>query len=141
MIPGEQRPTLSYLLAELRHRRWTTHTFGPREAPELFCAAYHWERNCSDVLILRSQTQASAYRGLRYGVQEDLFAPQRVLWQYHGHPEWTVRAILTIPAHGAPGAPDGLEKPHPLCLVPTELRQRAFIRQAGLVQTPGWTIR
>ncbi|AIG78414.1 Hypothetical protein AJAP_27845 [Amycolatopsis japonica] len=141
MIAEQHRPSLDDLLNEMRARRWTVHTFGPENAPELVCAAIHWGDRCSDVLILRSENQATAFRSVRVGVREDLFAPNQVLWQYHGRPEWTVRAVLTIPAPGDHGAPSGLETAHPLCRVPVELRQRATVRQAGLVQSPSWAIR
>lgn len=130
--------SLNELFEQLRMRRWTLHVFGPRELPDLYVASLHWG-GYSDVLILRSERSATAFRVAMYpGV--DFLAPKEVVWQYHSAPTWTVRAVLAVPAPGLPGAPSSPEQPNVLCTVPQALRERQqAIRRSGLNQPPGWS--
>jgi hypothetical protein len=141
--PGDAEdtsPILEELLRELRRRKWVLHLFGRRTAPEIYAAAFQWE-TCADVVILRDQARASAYRAPTFP-GTDVFCPTVVAWQYHASPVWTLRAALTLPAPGDPGAPLQALRPHPDCRIPLEQRTDVTIRPAGLVQdnaSPMWS--
>ncbi|WET76869.1 hypothetical protein P3102_22460 [Amycolatopsis sp. QT-25] len=122
------------LLGELARRRWTVYLFGPKGAPELIAATFQWP-TCADVLILRSQDRATAYR-VPTSDDTDVFMPEIVFWQYHSDPEWTLRAVLTIGAPGHFDAPLAILQPHPLCRIPVAKRRPVTIRPAGLVPSP-----
>jgi hypothetical protein len=61
----------------------------------------------TDVLVLRHTDVAHAYR-TPAGPLEDELAPTRVWWWYGGPTAQTIRALLTLPAPGTPGAPGTL---------------------------------
>src|SRR5205823_10006131 len=58
---GSSGQGLEELLEELRRRKWVLHLFGGREAPEMYAAVKRWP-TCADVIILRDEHRASAYR-------------------------------------------------------------------------------
>ena len=72
---------LDELLTELRLRGWTLYVFGPKEAPKLVAAVLPWI-GCTDVLIIRSEEHAAAYRVAAQS-SLDVFKPSVVAWQYH----------------------------------------------------------
>lgn len=125
---------LADLLRELRRRRWTLYLFGPEDRPELYAATFQWA-TCADVIILRSEDDATAYRVPTYQ-NTDVFLPTLVSWQYHSAAVWALRAVLTIGAPGQADAPFELLKPHPKCLIPIEIRRPVTVRPTGLVQHP-----
>jgi len=122
------------LLAELRHRKWELYLFGPHERPDLYVATFKWPA-CADVFILRSENDATAYRTPTYP-DTDVFSPDIVFWHYHGDPEWTLRAVLTIGSPGQADAPFQFLQAPPLCRIPIETRRRVTVRPTGLVQRP-----
>jgi hypothetical protein len=124
--------SLDELLGELRRRKWMLYLFGPKEQPTLYAATFQWAA-CADVFILRSENDATAYRVPTYP-NTDVFLPEIVFWQYHGDPEWTLRAVLTIGVPGQADAPFEFLQAHPLCRIPHEIRQPVTIRPTGLVQ-------
>lgn len=117
---------LDELLVELRRRHWTLIRWGNPRAPELLAATFEWD-TCADVLILRAENDASAYRAPSWP-EADLFAPEKVSYQYHASALWTLRAILSLPRPGTPGAPLAIETPHAKCRVPSGLPQPVVIR-------------
>lgn len=119
-------PDVDTLLGELRRRRWAVHIFGLREAPELVGAVLRWN-TCADVVLLRAEDDASAYRTPSV-TDKDVFAPDLVVWQYHAAAAWTLRAVLTIEPPGTPGAPMAIEHPAGRCAVPQRLRRPMMIR-------------
>lgn len=126
--------SLDDLLGELRRRKWMLYLFGPNERPDLYAATFQWAA-CAEGFILRSENDATAYRVPTYP-NTDVFSPGIVSWQYHGDPEWTLRAVLTIGVPGQADAPFEFLQPHPLCRIPIEIRRPATIRPTGLVRRP-----
>ncbi|GAA4857112.1 MULTISPECIES: hypothetical protein [Saccharopolyspora] len=118
------------LLTELRRRRWVLYVFGPRRAPEVVAATFHWT-TCADVVLLRAEDDASAYRA-PITPSTDVFAPDLVSWQYRAPAAWTLRAVLTLAPPGEPDAPLAVLRPEPGCHVPMDLRRPVTIRPTSL---------
>ncbi|WP_232376396.1 hypothetical protein [Amycolatopsis aidingensis] len=114
------------LLAELRRRGWVLFVFGPKDSPEVVAHVFQWD-TCADVVILRGEDDASAYRVPTFP-DTDVFAPELVSWHYHASAAWTLRAVLTIDPPGHPDAPMGVLRPVPGCGVPMERRRPVSIR-------------
>lgn len=127
-------PDVDALLTELRRRRWNLHIFGPQDAPHIVGAVLRW-RTCADVVILRGEDDASAYRLPTFD-DTDVFEPLLVSWQYHAGAAWTLRAVLTIAAPGQPGAPLAVERAAPGCTVPSETRRSMTLRPLWPGGTP-----
>lgn len=140
MTAQAHKPDLNLLLGELRHRNWTLHIFGPSLAsPDMYVATFEWKKHDrADVFILRSEHSASAFRTPVYP-KADILAPTTVDWQYHGPPDWTLRAVLTIGIPGTAEAPNQSWPPHPQCTVPERYRERYTTRRTGLNQPPDWS--
>ncbi|MEV6879803.1 hypothetical protein [Amycolatopsis sp. NPDC051128] len=128
-------PDLEELLDGLRHRKWVLQLFGGREAPEVYAAVHQWP-TCADVIILRDEHRASAYRAPAFP-GTDVFSPRVVTWQYHATPVWTLRAVLTLAEPGTPGAPLQALRPQPGCGIPPELRGDVTIRPTSTVAGTG----
>jgi hypothetical protein len=117
---------LDDLLTELRRRKWVLFVIGPRDGPDIVAATFHW-LTCADVLILRGEDEATAFRAPTFP-DTDLFAPEFVSWQYHSSAAWTLRAVLTLDPPGHPRAPMAILKPDTPCTVPMEIRRPMTIR-------------
>ncbi|GAA5110504.1 hypothetical protein GCM10025762_18440 [Haloechinothrix salitolerans] len=120
------RLQLDDLLTELRRRKWTLFRWGEPAAPTLVAAVHQWD-TCADVLILRSEDDATAFR-VPTTQGSKPFAPEKVTYQYHSNALWTLRAILALPTPGSTGAPATIETPHANCCVPDRLPRPALIR-------------
>ncbi|MYW95240.1 hypothetical protein G3I59_32740 [Amycolatopsis rubida] len=125
---------LDDLFRELRYHKWTLWLFGRRDAPNLYAATLQWN-TCTDVLIIRSEERATAYRTPRFP-NADPFRPTVVAWQYGADALWALRAVLTIGAPGRADAPRQVLVPAPDAQVPLELGWPVTIRPTGLVQDP-----
>jgi hypothetical protein len=118
---------LADLLFELRRRTWTIVRWGPECSPQLIAGTFKWH-TCVDVFILRSETDATAYRVPTVD-GTGVFNPEAVSYQYHHRPLWTLRAILALPGPEDPGAPYWLELPtYPECGIPEGLEKPVLIR-------------
>lgn len=118
---------LDDLLAELRRRRWVMHFFGPaRDRLTAIGATYQWSGR-ADVLILRGEDDASAFRAPTFP-DTDYFAPTVVAWQYHACAVWTLRAVLTLAPPGHVRAPRRVETPALGCTLPRDQRRPMSIR-------------
>jgi hypothetical protein len=106
------------------------YVFGPQDGPELVAAVFQWP-TCADVLILRGEDDASAYRVPTFP-DTDVFAPELVSWHYHSQAAWTLRAVLTIDPPGHARAPTGVLRPASGCFVPMEIRRSVTIRPTSL---------
>lgn len=115
---------LQDLLAELRRRRWTLIRWGRESSPELLAAMYSWG-SCSDVLILRTEAYATAYRAPS---AKETFNPSGVVWQYHSSPLWTLRAVLSLSHPSSVNAPIKIEIPAAECTIPDGLPKPVQIR-------------
>lgn len=118
------------LLTELRCRKWVLYVFGPHDGPDVVAAVFQWS-TCADVLILRGEDDASAYRVPTFP-DTDVFAPDFVSWQYHAPAAWTLRAVLTLDPPGHPRAPMAVLRPAAGCAVPIGLRRPVTIRPTSL---------
>jgi hypothetical protein len=104
-------PDVEELLNELRRRRWMLYVFGPKDGPDVVAAVFQWS-TCADVVILRGEVDASAFRVPTFP-DTDVFSPELVSWQYHAPAAWTLRAVLTTDPPGHPNAPLGVLRPAP----------------------------
>lgn len=131
LVPhGTERDVLELrdLLSELRRRGWTLILWGPRTSPSFMGAMFQW-RDCADVLLVRNNHQATGYRVPTPPGDDEVFNPNVVLYQYHQSPLWTLRAMLSLPRPGTPGAPAMAERPKaPECFLPEDLPRPVMIR-------------
>lgn len=114
--------SVEFWLDELRRRSWSLYFFGrDRIRPELIAAVWRWPY-CADVVILRAESDATAFR-TPTGHDVDVFAAQWVNWIYAGCAVWTLRAALTLPEPGSPAAPMQIMTTPAACRIPHEQRQ------------------
>ncbi|OLF09609.1 hypothetical protein BU204_33020 [Actinophytocola xanthii] len=124
---------LDFLIEELRRRHWTLYLWGPRGNPEHFAAVFRWPGNYVDVLLLREDGSATAYRTL-YFDERNMFRPEIVAWQFHhANAYWTFRAVYALPDPGTPGVVLQPEVPIRRCLLPAGLPSPVVIRPLGLL--------
>jgi hypothetical protein len=121
---------VDYWLAELRLRCWTLH-LGGRDSrrPEWIAAHYAWE-NCADVVILRGESSATAFRAPA-DHETDVLAPDWVTWVYSHNAVWTLRAVLTIARPGSTNEPVHLMTAPAACRIPLHGRRPVTIRPLG----------
>jgi hypothetical protein len=117
---------LDDLLPELRCRHWTLLRWGEANAPTLIAAVQQWGA-CADVLILRSEDDATALR-VPDAQGSNVLVPEKVSYQYHASALGTLRAILSLPMPGSPAVPTAIETPHVKCRVPEGLPRPIVIR-------------
>lgn len=121
------------VLAELtRQRRWVARYYGGRLAPRLIAFAYVWQgASCADVLLLRGEHDATAYR-TPCDAHTDILRPELVCWSYHATEDataiWAMRAVLTIPPPTHPHAPFRLYPAPAGCRVPDTEERPLVIR-------------
>lgn len=128
------RAELDELLGELRRRGGVLYVFGPKHGPEVVAHVYQWP-SCADVVILRGEDDASAYR-VPTLAGADVFAPVLVSWQYHSTAVWTLRAVLTLPPPGDEQAPIAVLRPDAQCFLPADLGRPITIRPMSLTGHP-----
>ncbi|GAA0512178.1 hypothetical protein [Saccharopolyspora thermophila] len=122
------------LLVELRRRGGVLYVFGPKDGPEVLAHVYRWP-SCADVMILRGEDDATAYR-VSTLAGTDVFTPVLVSWQYHSTAVWTLRAVLTLPPPGDVHAPIAVLRPDPQCFLPANLGRPITIRPTSIVGSP-----
>jgi hypothetical protein len=88
------------------------YVFGPKDGPDVVAYVFQWSM-CTEVVILRGEDDASAYRVPTFP-ETDVFTPPLVSWQYHAFAAWTLRAVLTIDPPGHPNAPTAVLRPRPV---------------------------
>jgi hypothetical protein len=110
---------LDEVLAQLtRERQWTAHYLGGRKTPHLIAFTFIWRgSSCADVVLLRGEDVAAAYRTPSDG-RADVLRPDLVCWSYEGSALWTIRAVLTIYPPTHPDAPYRLYRSPPSCRIP-----------------------
>lgn len=116
-------------LDEIRRRKWTMHYFGPgRDNLNLIAAVFRWRgHEYADVLILRSDDDATAYRAV-VGPNDDPLKPNSIVYFYQAEAMWTLRAILSIAPPGHRAAPNDRMAPKAACFIPAELERPHTIR-------------
>ncbi|MEV0051127.1 hypothetical protein AB0H34_11595 [Saccharopolyspora shandongensis] len=120
------------MLTELRRNAWGLWVFGPKHGPDVVAAVLRW-RTCADVVILRGEDDATAYRTPTLP-GSDVFAPVLVSWHYHSSAVWTLRAVLGLPPPGHAQAPIAVLKPDPLCFQPADLGRPVTVRPLWLTE-------
>lgn len=118
---------LEELLRTLRSHRWTLHLFGPRDRPVIVAAIYQWD-GYADVLILRGERDASAYRVATQPGGGDVFGPDFVCWQYHSCALWTLRSVLALTPPRPEATAAHLESARSGCFLPSSLPKPTTIR-------------
>lgn len=118
------------LLSELRHQGWGTWVFGPKYGPDIVASVRRWP-TCADVVILRGEDDATAYRGATLR-NADPFMPELVSWQYHSSVVWTLRAVVALPAPGQIGAPLAVLRPDLPCFLPPDLGRPVSFRPPSI---------
>ncbi|WP_344685612.1 hypothetical protein [Saccharopolyspora taberi] len=93
--------------------------FGPKTGPDVV-AAVRWWPACADVVMLRGEQDATAFR-TSATPGSDPFAPELVSWKYHSSAVWTLRAALGLPEPGHTQAPIAVLQPDRLCFLPPNL--------------------
>lgn len=121
--------TLDDALDEIRRRKWTMHYFGKdARRPVLIAATRRWpDYGYADVLILRAEEDATAYRVL-VGPDDDPLTPHVIVYFYQQSAVWTLRAILALPPPGHLEAPRFRMAPPVSCFIPAELERPRTIR-------------
>lgn len=100
MITDEARN----LVDQLGRRRFLVYTFQlDRHGPEIIAATLKWSEYV-DVMVLRSDRRADAWRMPRKEGVDELDPPQ-VVWWCGGGPVKVVGDLLELPAPGQPLAP------------------------------------
>lgn len=90
-------------------------------------AAVKWWDEHADVLILRGEHEAAAYRVHQ---REDVFQPRWVSWWYGGTAMHALRAVLTIVSPGRAGPMQEFAAPE-FAYIPTDERKPCRIRMAN----------
>lgn len=112
---------------------FTVYLCGGQRQPEAILATYTWPDHV-DFVVIKDQHDVAAARA-RTTPDWDVFAPDKVIWSYHGHARWALRAILDL-CH--PEHPDAPEDEHPApaaLLLPGEYLRSVSVRspRPGLV--------
>jgi hypothetical protein len=117
------------ILAQLtRQRQWTAHFYGGKQSPHLIAFTFEWRgSSCADVVLLRGQDDAAAYRTPTDG-RTDILRPELVCWSYQACAMWTMRAVLTLPPPTHPQAPFRLYPAPELCRLPDAEARPLVIR-------------
>lgn len=125
---------LDEVLAQLtRQRQWMVHYVGGSQTPHLIAFTFRWrESGCADVLLLRGEHDAAAYRTPDDDGHADILRPDLVCWSYEASAEataiWAMRAVLTIPPPTHPDAPCTLYSAPASCRVPGTEERPLVIR-------------
>lgn len=95
------------LLAQfVQRRKWWAHYYGGRKSPRLIAYTYVWQSDgYADVLILRGEDQASAYRTYWKNNTTNILNPDLVFWYYESTAYLAIRAMLRLPAPNNRDAP------------------------------------
>jgi len=120
---------LEHWLTLLRRRRWVLHVGGDPRGPEWIAAHRRWE-SCADVVIIRDERSATAFR-VPVDTETDVLEPLWVTWLYSASPVWTLRAVLTLAEPGSPDEPVHLMPAPPPCRIPRAGRRPVTVRPLG----------
>jgi hypothetical protein len=116
---------LEPLLRQVVRQGWTLVCCGPRRQPDALIAVNRCQ-SWADVVILRGQDRAAAYRTLTRP-QDDPLQTFEVVWHYLSDAQRTLRAVLHIPPYAVAPTPYPIPKE---CRIP-EVRRRPLIIRLG----------
>ncbi|WP_156893669.1 hypothetical protein [Actinokineospora enzanensis] len=83
---------------------FTVYLCGGADQPEAIVATYAWEHHV-DFVVIKDAHDVTAARA-RQTPDWDVFTAETVVWSYHGHARWALRAILDLLPPDHPDAPD-----------------------------------
>ena len=113
---------LDYWLEKLRHERWTLHVGGrDKRHPDGLAAHFAWQ-DCADVIIIRDEESAVAFR-TPTDDKTDVLAPEYVTWVYGDD-----KSVLSLPRPGSLHEPFQLIPAPASCRIPLEGRKPVTIR-------------
>ncbi|GGS26372.1 MULTISPECIES: hypothetical protein [Actinokineospora] len=112
---------------------FTVYLCGGQREPEAIVATYTWPDHV-DFVVIKDRHDVAAARA-RCTPDWDVFAPERVIWSYHGHARWALRAILDLHHPEHPDAPDDDHAAPAALRVPGEFLRSVSVRtpRPGLV--------
>jgi hypothetical protein len=125
----DMKTELDYWLEKLRHERWMLHLGGTdARRPEWIAAHFQW-RECADVVIIRDENTAVAFRA-PVDHTTDVLNPDYVTWVYGDDKSavWVLRAALSLPRPGSPHEHVQLIDAPPACRIPPEGRLPVTMR-------------
>lgn len=143
-IGADNTADAEFWLSELRRRHWWFHYFGEDRSRPVEIAAVRMWPTCADVVILRGEHDAIAYRApLARDGSTDPLTPEWVTWVYGSSAVWAIRAVLTYEKPGEERGPIRLMAAPPECGVSGEFRRPVTIRppmgadlRSGVIDTP-----
>ncbi|SDH52590.1 hypothetical protein SAMN05192558_111238 [Actinokineospora alba] len=112
LLPGDLGE-IDDLLRAVVADGFTVYLCGGSDSPEAIVATYAWE-NHVDYVVIKDAHDVTAARS-RQVRDWDVFTAESVVWSYHGHARWALRAILDLLPPDHPQAPDD-EYPAPASL-------------------------
>ncbi|HEU5474231.1 MAG TPA: hypothetical protein VFV67_26590 [Actinophytocola sp.] len=118
-----------YWLEKLRHGRWMLHLGGiDARRPDWIAAQFQWH-DCADVVIIRAEDSAVAFR-TPTDETTDVLNPDTVKWVYGDDKSavWVLRAALSLPSPGSPHEPYHLIDAPPACRIPPGGRRPVTMR-------------
>jgi hypothetical protein len=122
----DAEPDIAPLLRQVLGQGWMLVCCGHRAQPDALVAVHRAQR-WADVVVLRGQDRAAAYR-TPTGPHDDPFQATRVVWHYLGDAERTLCALLTIPPDVLASAPYPLPRE---CRIPEVQHRPLTIRLGG----------
>jgi hypothetical protein len=120
---------LDYWLEKLRRERWMLHLGGTdARRPDWIAAHFQWH-DCADVVIIRAEDSAAAFRTPTDEIT-DVLCPDYVTWVYGDDKSavWVLRAALSLPRPGSPDEPYHLIDAPPACRIPLDGRRPFTMR-------------
>lgn len=118
-------------LHELWRRGYTIYRWGSDpNNPEIFAAVWRWrEHKCADVLIFRSEKDATGFRVLLETALADPFKPEVIVHFYQAHATWTMWDMLSLVPPGCIKSPHDRMSAKDACFIPAEFEHvKASIR-------------
>ena len=96
-------PVVERLLLGVVQDGFVLYCCGGRAEPSALVASYEWEQYV-DTVVIRGVDLVTAAR-VPKGAGVDVFAPEIAVWDYQGHAEWALRALLDLVHPRHPDAP------------------------------------
>jgi hypothetical protein len=101
---------------------------GPRAAPFALVASYQWEDYVDLVTIRCFDRVTTARIPVPQHGRVDVFAPEVVVWEQEGPPQWALRALLDLVSPHHPDAPASAHPAPPSLHIPRAEQRPMTIR-------------